>query len=69
LLCFFKPRYSYGEFFVFYSIACVDAGTGILLSYVQTIAEKLKKAQLKGYLRSTYQHVVDENGKDVGKCA
>jgi hypothetical protein len=64
---FLKPRSSYGDLFVFCCVACVDEGPIILSSDVQKAAGKLNKAQLKSYLRSKEQRVVDENGKDVGK--
>jgi hypothetical protein len=51
----------------FCSVSCVDAGTLILSSDVQKIAGKLNKSQLKAYLRSKDQRVIDNNGKDIGK--
>jgi hypothetical protein len=52
---------------VFCSVACVDAGPLILSSDLSKFAGKLTKTQLKAYLRSKEQRVVDDSGKDVPK--
>jgi hypothetical protein len=69
VLCFtgLKQRSTYGDLFVFCSVACVDTGPIILSADLNKIAGKLNKAQLKSYLRSKDQRVVDEHGKDVSK--
>jgi hypothetical protein len=62
-----KTRSSYGDSFVFCSVACVDSGPLILSSDLAKVAGKLNKAHLKAFLRSKEQRVVDDSGKDVPK--
>jgi hypothetical protein len=57
----------YGDTFVFCSVACIDAGPLVLSSDLLKAAGKVRKGQLKLFLRSKEQRLVDESGKDVPK--